>query len=144
MHVQKVRSGKLWLMISAGALAMVAAGMAAQQSTSGSPYTFRRNVRRVVVDVVVTDQNHNPVHGLKRGDFKVYEDGHEQDVRSWEAFDMDHDQAFVPPPVPALPPDTFMDVPRAPERGPLYVVVYSMWWSTTWTTSAGATTTKTR
>ncbi|HKR27599.1 MAG TPA: VWA domain-containing protein [Acidobacteriaceae bacterium] len=113
-------------MISAGAMAMVAAGIAAQQSSSNSPYTFQRTVRRVIVDVVVTDRSHNPVHGLKRGEFKLYEDGHEQDVRSWEAFDTERDQAFVPPRVPPLPPDTFMDVPASPERGPLYVVVYDM------------------
>ena len=120
------RGSKWWVAGLGGVLAVLGVGMAAQQSSSGSPYTFRRTVRRVVVDVAVTDRNHNPVHGLKRRDFKVYEDGREQDVRSWEAFDLEHDKAFVPPPVPALPPDTFMDVPRAPERGPLYVVVYDM------------------
>lgn len=125
MLVQKVRWPKAWLVGLGTALAALGAGMAAQQSTN-APYTFRQTVRRVIVDVVVTDQNHNPVRGLKRRDFKVYEDGHEQDVRSWDAYDMDRDTAFVPPPVPALPPDTFMDVPRDPERGPLYIVVYDM------------------
>lgn len=124
MLVQRVRSGKLSLIISAGAMAIAAAGIAAQQSTSSSPYTFRQTVRRVIVDVVVTDRNHNPVHGLTRRDFKVYEDGHEQEMRSWESFDMDRDKAFVPPHMPPLPPDTFMDVPQTPERGPLYVIVY--------------------
>lgn len=126
MFVKKVRWSKWWLVALGGALAVAAVGIVAQQSSGGSPYTFRQTVRRVVVDVVVTDRNHNPVYGLKRRDFKVYEDGREQDVRSWEAFNMDRDKAFVPPPLPALPPDTFMDVPREPERGPLYVVVYDM------------------
>lgn len=116
-----------WWLVALGGALTAAVGIAAQQSSSGSPYTFRQTVRRVIVDIVVTDRNHNPVHGLKRRDFKVYEDGHEQDVRSWEAFDMDRDQAFVPPRVPPLPPDTFMNVPASPERGPLYVVVYDMW-----------------
>ncbi|HEY6446450.1 MAG TPA: VWA domain-containing protein [Acidobacteriaceae bacterium] len=125
MHVQKVRRSKWWFAGFGCAFAVLGAGMAAQQSMSG-PYTFRRTVRRVVVDVVVTDRNHNPVHGLTRRDFKVFEDSREQDVRSFEAFDLDRDQSFVPPHVPALPPDTFMDVPAGPERGPLYVIVYDM------------------
>jgi len=126
MLAQKVRYGIWGLVTLGGTLAVVGAAVAAQNNANGSPYTFRRTVRRVVVDVVVTDRNHNPVHGLKRRDFTVYEDSREQDVRSFEAFDLDHDRAFVPPRVPALPPDTFMDVPAAPERGPLYVIVYDM------------------
>lgn len=125
MVAQWVR-GNLGMIVVGGALVVVAAGIAAQQSTSGPAYTLRQTVRRVVVDVVVTDRDHNPVHGLKRRDFKVYEDGHEEEVRSWESFDMDHDRTFVPPREPALPPNTFMDIPASPERGPLYVIVYDM------------------
>lgn len=98
-----------------------AATMAGAQT---APYTFRRTVRRVVVDVVVTDGHHNLVHGLKKGDFRIYEDNHEQDLRSFNAYYLDGDEAYLPPPMPALPPDTFMDVPKQPERGPLYVIVY--------------------
>jgi VWFA-related protein len=93
-------------------------------SAQSPQYTFRRTVRRVVVDVVVTDGHHNMIHGLEKSDFQVYEDSRKQELRSFETFNLDGDQAFVPPPVPALPPDTFVDVPRQPERGPLYVIVY--------------------
>lgn len=97
-------------------------GLAAWTQQS-APYTFRRTVRRVVVDVVVTDGHHNLVRGLKKRDFRVYEDNREQDLRSFEACNLDGDRAFVPPAVPELPPNTFMDVPKEPERGPLYVIV---------------------
>jgi VWFA-related protein len=90
---------------------------------AGAQYTFRRTVRRVVVNVVVTDQHHNIVRGLKKRDFRVYEDNREQELRSFEAFSLDGDRAFVPPQMPALPPDAYMDVPKRPERGPLYVIV---------------------
>lgn len=126
MLAKWVRCRTLGLIALGGTLAVLGSAIAAQESTNGSPYTIRRTVRRVVVDVVVTDHNHNLVHGLKQRDFNVYEDSHEQDVRSFEAFDLDHDRAFVPPRVPALPPDTFMNVPDGPERGPLYVIVYDM------------------
>lgn len=108
---------------AAGAVLLGLVGIVGAWAQQTEPYTFRRTVRRVVVDVVVTDGHHNVVHGLKRKDFRVFEDGHEQDLRSFESFNLDGDQAFVPPPVPDLPPNTFMDVPKEPDRGPLYVIV---------------------
>lgn len=99
------------------------ATLVAQQSDT---YTFRQTVRRVVLDVVVTDRNHKPVHGLKRSDFRIFEDGRQQPIRSFEGFDMDREQAFVPPHLPTLPPDTFTNVQTTAERGPLYVIVYDM------------------
>jgi VWFA-related protein len=108
-------------LLALGAAGVLAASSARAQST---PYTFRRTVRRVVVDVVVTDEHHNVIRGLNKGDFRVYEDDQEQDVRSFDAYNVDSDQAVAPPPVPALPPDTFVDVPKRPERGPLYVIVF--------------------
>ena len=106
-----------------GLLVLGGAAMLGAASPQSAQYTFRRTVRRVVVDVVVTDEHHNIVHGLKKRDFRVYEDDHEQDLRSFEAFNLDGGQTFVPPALPSLPPDTFMDVPKRPERGPLYVIV---------------------
>lgn len=101
--------------VVSGAVLALAIGADAQ-------FTFHHTVRRVVVDVVVTDKKGNPVHGLTRSDFTVYEDNQIQEVRSFDAFTMS-DAAFVPPPQPKLPPDTFMDVPAEPERGPLYIIV---------------------
>ena len=109
---------------AAGAVLLGLVGIFGARAQQTAPYTFRRTVRRVVVDVVVTDGHHHVIHGLKRKDFRVFEDNHEQDLRSFESFNLDGDQAFVPPPVPDLPPNTFMDVPKEPERGPLYVIVY--------------------
>lgn len=103
-------------------LGLVATVVAQQNDT----YTFRQTVRRVVLDVVVTDRNHKPVHGLKRSDFRIYEDGRQQPIHSFEGFDLDREQAFVAPKLPPLPPDTFTNVPTAAERGPLYVIVYDM------------------
>ena len=51
--------------------------------------TFRTTVRRVIVDVVVRDSNNKPVHGLKASDFIVAEDGHPQNVLSFDAYDLD-------------------------------------------------------
>ncbi|HEY6371863.1 MAG TPA: hypothetical protein VIX37_14885, partial [Candidatus Sulfotelmatobacter sp.] len=52
-------------------------------SSSQQP-TFRANVRRVLVDVVVTDSKDEPVTGLPQGQFQIFEDGHPQALTSFE------------------------------------------------------------
>jgi VWFA-related protein len=86
---------------------------------------FQLDVRRVPVDVVVTDKQGNAVRGLRRDDFVVKEDGTEQTVLSFDYQDGSH-PSFVPPKLPALPANTFVNLPDAPEQGPLYVLYYDM------------------
>ncbi|MGC2299643.1 MAG: VWA domain-containing protein [Acidobacteriaceae bacterium] len=93
-------------------------------SSNKQPYTIPITVRRVVLDVVVTDSHGNPIQGLKKKDFSVLEQKKAQEIRSFEEFDFDATSNFVAPKLPAMPPDTFMNVATAPERGPLYVIVY--------------------
>jgi VWFA-related protein len=102
----------------------------AQSATSGQQqsvpgFEIRQTVRRVVVDVVVTDAQDRPVAGLQAGNFKVYEDGHAQTIR---AFDVHGSSGapLVPPRPPALPPHTFINLPATNERGPLTVLLYDM------------------
>lgn len=92
---------------------------------SKTEYVFSSTVRRVPVDVVVLDQDGNPVLGLKKDDFVVQEDGKRQKVLSFDVFD-GRSPSFVPPKMPDLPPNTFVDLPREPERGPLYVLYFDM------------------
>src|SRR5208283_1940278 len=42
--------------------------------------------REIVVDVMVTDANGQPVRGLKQSDFSMKEDGHPQPIRSFAEF----------------------------------------------------------
>src|SRR5580698_538809 len=86
---------------------------------------FQLDVRRVPVDVVVTDKQGNPVRGLTKDDFVVKEDGKEQTVLSFYYQDGSH-PSFVPPKLPTLPANTFVNLPDAPEQGPLYVLYYDM------------------
>ena len=87
-------------------------------------YVFRSTVRRVPVDVIVLDKNGNPVRGLTKADFVVEEDKKPQNILSFDLFD--GKTLYVPPKVPALPANTFVDLPTAPEHGPLYVLYYDM------------------
>lgn len=93
-------------------------------SKDSTPYTLQVTVRRVVLDVVVTDGNHNAVPGLTQSDFSVLEDNKPQAIKSFESFHFSPAQEYVAPKMPDLPPDTYMNVATAPERGPLYVIVY--------------------
>jgi VWFA-related protein len=101
----------------------------AQQAAKATPQEssiplFRSRVHRVILDVVVTDSNEKPVRGLTRDDFTVAEDGKTQRVLSFDVHDFD--AVAETPKVPELPANTFMNVPPAPERGPLYVILYDM------------------
>jgi VWFA-related protein len=93
-------------------------------NNNNKPYTMSVTVRRVVLDVVVTDANQNAVRGLTQSDFSVREDDKPQTIKSFEAFNFDAAPEYVAPKMPALPPDTYMNVATTPERGPLYVIVY--------------------
>jgi len=97
-----------------------------QQSPSTGDITFRTTVRRVIVDVVVRDSNNQPVHGLTARDFTVYEDGRPQTVLSFDVHDFNSPSISIPPNTPHLPPNSFVNIPATPERGPLYVILYDL------------------
>jgi hypothetical protein len=67
----------------------------------------------------------NPVRGLTRNDFVVKEDKNIQNVLSFDYFDGSL-PSYVPKKLPTLPTNTFVNLPREPEQGPLYVLYYDM------------------
>jgi len=99
------------------------------QSLAAQPpeeqYTFKQNVNRVVVDVVVTDANAKPAHGLSKRDFTVFEDGKKQKILFFDVYELGPGATFVSQP-PNLPPNTFVNIPTVPERGPLYVLILDL------------------
>jgi len=90
------------------------------------PPLFKSTVRRVVIDVVVRDSEGKPVHGLSAKDFSVSEDGKPQRIQTFDVYDFDKPSISLPPDAPPLPSNTFVNIPAAPERGPLYVILYDM------------------
>jgi len=95
------------------------------QSTAAKEAVFRLEVRRVPLDIVVTDKDGNPVRGLKKDDFIIKEDKKTQKALSFEYLD-GSSSTFVPPKLAPLPANTFVNLPTQPERGPLYVLYYDM------------------
>jgi VWFA-related protein len=114
-------------MIAIMAVAASRLGAQKAQSSSTSPpgdMVFKSVVNRVVLDVVVTDSEGKPVHGLTQKDFSVEEDGRPQQTLSFDVHDLASASDFAK--LPPLPPNTFVDIPTAPERGPLYVLLLDL------------------
>ncbi|HEY6369933.1 MAG TPA: VWA domain-containing protein [Candidatus Sulfotelmatobacter sp.] len=88
--------------------------------------TIHQTVRRVIVDVMVRDADGKPVHGLTASDFSITEDKEPQRALSFDVFDFDKASISRGPNAPPLPPNVFENIPKAPERGPLYVLLLDL------------------
>lgn len=82
-------------------------------------------VRRVIVDVVVTDAHNQPVMGLKADEFRIYEDGKLQTIRHFDAHSPSESGSTLPR-LPELPPRTYMNLPTSAETGPITVILYDL------------------
>lgn len=92
------------------------------EAASPDDYTVHTTVRRVIVDVAVTDSAGTPVDGLDAKDFTVWEDGKPQQILSFDSHDLDAADTAAPR-LPSLPPNTYVNLPATPERGPLYILL---------------------
>jgi VWFA-related protein len=89
-------------------------------ASPGPVATIQANTQLVVVDVVVTDSAHRPVHGLKAADFALMENGAPQRLRSFE----EHSTLAAPPaPQPPLPPGVFTNQPQVPPGGAVTILL---------------------
>ena len=113
-------------------MAAVVAAMRAQTPATPragqdeAPTVLQMTVRRVVLDVVVTDANGAPVSGLTEGDFTVTEDGKPQKIVAFDAVGFSEGMDYVPPSLPPQPAGTYINLPATPEKGPLYVLLYDL------------------
>ncbi len=74
----------------------------AQTAAPVAAPTFPSQVEQVVVDVVVADERHRPVTGLKATDMTVLEDGVPQTIVSFEAVDVRGESTPAPGPRPRV------------------------------------------
>jgi VWFA-related protein len=96
------------------------------QKSEASGLVIHQSVRRVIVDVVVSDVNGKPVPSLTADDFSIAEDGKSQRIRSFDVHDFDLISGSLPRRPASLPANTFVNVPTGPERGPLYVLLLDL------------------
>lgn len=96
---------------------------AAEAPASG--LVLEQTVRRVVVDVVVTDSHGNPVTGLSAADFQILEDGKPQGIRQFEAR-TPASGPMLPARPAVLPPHTFVNLPvtQQEDHAPLTVILF--------------------
>jgi VWFA-related protein len=71
------------LLIAIAVAAAVAASLAGQTADRVAPLTERIDVSVISVDAFVTDRHGNPVEGLTRDDFEVFEDGRLQPISNF-------------------------------------------------------------
>jgi VWFA-related protein len=95
------------------ATALVAQTNDAASNLAETP--LKVNSRAVLVDVIVTDRNGNPVRGLKQEDFRVREQGNPQTINYFE----EHDRDFLARrrqngELPQLPPNVFSNFSPLP------------------------------
>jgi VWFA-related protein len=78
----------------------------------------------VVLDVVVTDKQGQPIYGLKRSDFTVFEKDAKMTLQNFEEYRAD--QAPPSAPLPAkqvLAPNVFSNASDTPDNGPLNILL---------------------
>jgi VWFA-related protein len=91
--------------------------------SSQQPPVFKTNARAVLVDVVVTKGNDEPVPALREQDFQVLEDGKPQSIDYFE----EHTAKVLPlealPALPKMPPNVYTNVPPAPPSDDVNVLL---------------------
>ncbi|HTV81030.1 MAG TPA: VWA domain-containing protein [Acidobacteriaceae bacterium] len=85
------------------------AGRSPAQPVTGQIPTFEANANLVLVDVVVRDKG-KPVEGLKKSDFKIFEDGKPQAITVFEEHRATDVQESAK--APTLPPHVYSDFPK--------------------------------
>jgi len=135
MQVEKVVARASIVLLVCGALAgaqvlnerprpgRTAAAAPAEAADDSTP-TFRSSSRLVVVDVVVTDRDGNPVTGLNQGDFTVLEDGKLQPIQSFETHLPVQRMTDVPD--LHLPAGEFTNIPTQPSNSAVNVVLFDI------------------
>jgi VWFA-related protein len=111
-----LRLRSVFLLAPAVALLLAAPllSQTANTLTQGPIPVFKTNARAVVVDVVVTKGVDEPVKGLHKQDFEVFEDGKPQTIDFFE----EHIAKTLPPGAlpapPPMPPNVYTNVPVVP------------------------------
>src|SRR5271155_3958513 len=109
-------------------LASFAAAQAPPPSTPQSPQasspTLHAATQLVVVDVVVTDKNQKPVHGLKPSDFTLTEENAPQVIKQFEEHTaLTAAEATKFPAMPTMPPGVFTNFTPEPANGAVNVLL---------------------
>jgi VWFA-related protein len=113
----------LFLCAALAASLSVEFSLAAQEANPQSSTTIRQTVNNVLIDVVVTDKSGQPIKGLTKEHFQLFENGTQQQIAFFEEHQAEPAPA-APAPLPALPPNVYSNVATtAPDTGPTIVLL---------------------
>ena len=99
----------------------------APQSSPSGVATLHSGTQLVVVDVVVTDKNQKPVHGLKASDFTLTEENASQTVKHFEEHTaLTAADATKFPVLPKMPPGVFTNYNPEPVNGAVNVLLFDV------------------
>jgi len=90
------------------------AAPATKEAPTSRPLVFKTTTREVVVDVVATKGNGEPVIGLGKQDFAIAEDGTPQSIDFFEEHSGNTQPVSAPPEMPAMPAGVRTNAPPAP------------------------------
>ena len=85
--------------------------------------TIKTRAQIVIVDVVVTDKNQNPVHNLKQSDFNVLEGNTPQTISHFEEHIYPNPKAPPAEHLPAMPPGVFTNFTSVPPGDALNIIL---------------------
>lgn len=104
-------------------VATVAQPNTPQQAPAEAVPTIRAYSNLVVIDVVVTDNKGNAIHGLTKDQFQLFENNQPQNVRHFEEHSALPASDAALTPVPKLPPGLFTNKTAAPASGAVNVLL---------------------
>ncbi|MEO6807431.1 MAG: VWA domain-containing protein [Edaphobacter sp.] len=100
---------------------------ATPKPSSSSLPTLHASTQLVVVDVVVTDKNRKPVHGLKASDFTLTEENAPQTIKHFEEHTaLTAADATKFPAMPTMPPGIFTNFTPEPVNGAVNVLLFDV------------------
>ncbi|MFP5236001.1 MAG: VWA domain-containing protein [Acidobacteriota bacterium] len=102
---------------------LVPANSQAPAASSSQTPLVKSETRDVVVDVVVTKRNGEPVHGLSKQDFEVLEDGKPQALDFFEEKTASTATPAAAPELPPMPAGTVNNAPTAREDSVVTVLL---------------------
>jgi VWFA-related protein len=100
------------------------AARAPSQQPSNSGVTLHAGTQLVIVDVVVTDKDHKPVHGLPQSDFTLTEENVPQVIKHFDEHTaLTAADATKFPAMPTMPPGVFTNFTPEPVNGAVNVLL---------------------
>jgi VWFA-related protein len=104
-------------------IALTTAQAHAQTPAPAATPTIKARAQIVIVDVVVTDKNQNPVHNLKQSDFNVLEGSTQQTISHFEEHIYPNPKAPPAQKLPPMPPGVFTNFSPEPPGDSLNIIL---------------------